>query len=146
MCGKFLGRKDAKNRKGAKKIGLPLRLCAPWRLCVQNITHTGNGTTEMSLFAKLQKRAADGKPVRIGLIGAGKFGSMYLAQVPRLPGMHLVAIADLSPAAARRNLERVGWPVERASAGLRRSTLARRTRWRTATASGASLSAPQRVG
>jgi predicted homoserine dehydrogenase-like protein len=70
----------------------------------------------MSLYAKLQKRAADGKPVRVGLIGAGKFGSMYLAQVPRLPGTQLVAIADLSPAAARRNLERVGWPAERMSA------------------------------
>ncbi len=70
----------------------------------------------MSLYAKLLKRAADGKPVRVGLIGAGKFGSMYLAQVPRLPGTQLVAIADLSPAAARRNLERVGWPAERMSA------------------------------
>ena len=55
----------------------------------------------MSLYAKLQQRAADGKPVRIGLIGAGKFGSMYLAQVPRTPGVHLVGIADLSPDAAR---------------------------------------------
>lgn len=70
----------------------------------------------MSLYAKLQKRAADGKPVRVGLIGAGKFGSMYLAQVPRLPGTRLVAIADLSPTAARRNLERVGWPAQRLSA------------------------------
>jgi predicted homoserine dehydrogenase-like protein len=30
------------------------------------------------------------KPIRIGLIGAGKFGSMYLAQVPHTPGVHLV--------------------------------------------------------
>jgi len=70
----------------------------------------------MSLYAKLQQRAASGKSVRVGLIGAGKFGSMYLAQVPRLPGTQLVAIADLDPAAARRNLERVGWSAERASA------------------------------
>jgi predicted homoserine dehydrogenase-like protein len=63
----------------------------------------------MNLYAKLQQRAAEGKPVRIGLIGAGKFGSMYLAQVPRTPGVHLVAIADLSPDAARTNLARVGW-------------------------------------
>ncbi|MFZ2651342.1 MAG: Gfo/Idh/MocA family oxidoreductase [Burkholderiaceae bacterium] len=65
----------------------------------------------MSLHTRLQQRAADKKPVRIGLIGAGKFGSMYLAQVPRTPGVHLVGIADLSPAAARTNLARVGWPV-----------------------------------
>ena len=33
----------------------------------------------MSLHTQLQQRAAAGKPIRIGLIGAGKFGSMYLA-------------------------------------------------------------------
>ena len=70
----------------------------------------------MSLHAKLQQRAADNKPVRIGLIGAGKFGSMYLAMVPRTPGVQLVAIADLSPDGARRNLARVGWEAERAQA------------------------------
>ena len=63
----------------------------------------------MSLHAQLQRRAADRKPIRIGLIGAGKFGSMYLAQIPRTPGVHLVGIADLSPDGARRNLSRVGW-------------------------------------
>jgi predicted homoserine dehydrogenase-like protein len=71
----------------------------------------------MSLYAQLQQRAAEGRPVRIGLIGAGKFGSMYLAQIPRTPGVHLVGIADLSPDAARRNLARVGWPDERTRAG-----------------------------
>jgi predicted homoserine dehydrogenase-like protein len=70
----------------------------------------------MSLHSRLQQRAAEGKPVRIGLIGAGKFGSMYLAQIPRTPGVQLVAIADLSPAAAHANLERVGWKSERAAA------------------------------
>ena len=63
----------------------------------------------MSLFNKLQQRAADKHPIRIGLIGAGKFGSMYLAQIPRTPGVHLVAIADLNPEGARTNLARVGW-------------------------------------
>src|SRR5215216_6731139 len=70
----------------------------------------------MSLHHQLQERAAQGKPIRVGLIGAGKFGSMYLAQVPRIPGVHLVGIADLSPDAVRRNLARVGWPAERARA------------------------------
>ena len=70
----------------------------------------------MSLFSKLQQRAAEGRPVRIGLIGAGKFGSMYLAQVPRTPGVQLVGIADLSPDAARANLARVGWAAERTQA------------------------------
>lgn len=70
----------------------------------------------MNLHAKLMQRAADGKPVRIGLIGAGKFGSMYLAQVPRTPGVHLVGIADLSPSAAQANLARVGWAPEQSQA------------------------------
>src|SRR5687767_305948 len=70
----------------------------------------------MSLHQQLQQRAAEGRPVRVGLIGAGKFGSMYLAQVPRTPGVHLVGIADLSPDAARANLARVGWAPERAQA------------------------------
>ena len=70
----------------------------------------------MNLYSKLQQRAAEGKPIRIGLIGAGKFGSMYLAQIPRTPGVQLVGIADLSPAAAQANLARVGWPAERTQA------------------------------
>lgn len=71
----------------------------------------------MSLHAQLRQRAAEGRPIRVGLIGAGKFGSMYLAQVPRTPGVHLVAIADLSPANAKANLARVGWKPERTAAG-----------------------------
>jgi predicted homoserine dehydrogenase-like protein len=63
----------------------------------------------MSLHGKLLERAAQGKPLRVGLIGAGKFGAMFLAQIPRLTGMHLTAIGDLSPANARKSLERVGW-------------------------------------
>ena len=61
----------------------------------------------MNLFAKLQQRQDN--PIRIGLIGAGKFAAMYLAQVPRTPGVRLVMIADLAPANARVNLGRVGW-------------------------------------
>ncbi len=70
----------------------------------------------MNLHTKLLQRAAENKPVRVGLIGAGKFGSMYLAQVPRTPGVHLVGIADLSPDAARTNLARVGWKPEQSAA------------------------------
>ena len=70
----------------------------------------------MSLHRKLTERAAAGRPIRVGLIGAGKFGSMYLAQVPRTPGVHLVGIADLAPDAACRNLARVGWEPQRVQA------------------------------
>ncbi len=67
----------------------------------------------MSLFAQLQRRAQEKRPVRVGLIGAGKFGSMYLSQAPRTPGIHLVAVADLSPPRAMESLRRVGWADER---------------------------------
>jgi len=70
----------------------------------------------MSLHRQLQQRAAQGRPIRVGLIGAGKFGSMYLAQVPRTSGVHLAAIADLAPDAACRNLARVGWEAPRTQA------------------------------
>jgi len=70
----------------------------------------------VSLYLKLQQREASGNPIRVALIGAGKFGSMYLSQVPRTPGVHLVAIADLSPDLARQNLARVGWSREQTEA------------------------------
>jgi predicted homoserine dehydrogenase-like protein len=70
----------------------------------------------MNLYAKLRERAAQGKPLRVGLIGAGKFAAMYLAQVPKTPGVHLIGIADLAPDNARKNLERVGWEAGRYSA------------------------------
>ncbi|MBE0613099.1 MAG: Gfo/Idh/MocA family oxidoreductase [Burkholderiales bacterium] len=66
----------------------------------------------MNLYTKLRQRQAEGNPLRVGLIGAGKFAAMYLAQVTRTPGVHLAGIADLSPAGARANLERVGWKAE----------------------------------
>src|SRR5688500_12183346 len=64
----------------------------------------------MNLYAKLKERQT---PLRIGLIGAGKFAAMYLAQVPKTPGVELVGIADLSPANAKENLKRVGWDAAR---------------------------------
>lgn len=70
----------------------------------------------MNLHKQLLENAEQGKPVRVGLIGAGKFGSMYLAQVPHTPGVHLVGIADLNPANAYANLERIGWEAGRVEA------------------------------
>ncbi|AEI82450.1 hypothetical protein CNE_BB1p10420 (plasmid) [Cupriavidus necator N-1] len=70
----------------------------------------------MNFYPQLLARAEQGKPIRVGLIGAGKFGSMYLAQVPRTPGVHMVGIADLVPANAHASLERVGWEAGRAQA------------------------------
>ncbi|MBV8624284.1 MAG: Gfo/Idh/MocA family oxidoreductase [Herbaspirillum sp.] len=68
------------------------------------------------MFHQLKALAEQGRPVRVGLIGAGKFGSMFLSQVPRTPGLHLLGIADLSPARAQAALQRVGWKAERYAA------------------------------
>ena len=70
----------------------------------------------MNLHRLLQRRVAAGHPVRVGLIGAGKFGSMYLSQIPRTPGIHLLGIADLDPARAALSLQRVGWKAEQFAA------------------------------
>src|SRR3984885_9834324 len=70
----------------------------------------------MNLFRLLQQRAARGKPVRVGLIGAGKFGSMFLSLVPTTPGLEVAAIADLSPDRARQACRNVGWSEERIAA------------------------------
>ncbi len=64
----------------------------------------------MGLHHLLLQRQQEGRPIRVGLIGAGKFGSMYLSQIPRTPGVHLMGIADLSPERAQTHLRLVGWP------------------------------------
>jgi predicted homoserine dehydrogenase-like protein len=63
----------------------------------------------MNLHRLACERAAAGTPVRVGLIGAGKFGSMFLAQVPHSP-LTVSAIADLDVERARRACRQVGWP------------------------------------
>ena len=70
----------------------------------------------MNLHRKLRERAESNKPLHVGLIGAGKFGTMYLSQARRTPGLHLMGVADLAPARAKENLERVGWEGERLGA------------------------------
>ena len=70
----------------------------------------------MSLHRKLQELATNHQSIKVGLIGAGKFGSMYLSQIPNTPGVHLVGIADLSPVNAKKNRARVGWRDEQSNA------------------------------
>jgi predicted homoserine dehydrogenase-like protein len=67
----------------------------------------------MSLQEKLAARLADKKPVRVGLIGAGKFGSMFLAQVPSIVGIDIAMIADLDPERAKLACRTVGWDAAR---------------------------------
>lgn len=70
----------------------------------------------MNLHSLLQACAATGNPVRVGLIGAGKFGSMFLSQVPTTHGMNVTVIADLNVSGARNACAGVGWDDARVNA------------------------------
>ncbi|MBD2750442.1 Gfo/Idh/MocA family oxidoreductase [Microvirga sp. BT688] len=67
----------------------------------------------MNLHALLHRRTESGRPVRVALIGAGKFGSMFLAQVPSIAGLEVAVIADLNPERAREACRTVGWDEAR---------------------------------
>ena len=69
----------------------------------------------MFLYQGLVERAKE-RPVRVCLIGAGKFGSMFLSQVPTTPGLEVSVIADLRVDAARNACRVVGWSGERVEA------------------------------
>jgi predicted homoserine dehydrogenase-like protein len=67
----------------------------------------------MGLTQLLEKRLEAVGPIRVGLIGAGKFGSMFLSQVPSTPGLEVSVIADLDPQRARHACAMVGWDADR---------------------------------
>jgi len=67
----------------------------------------------MSLQHKLAARADAGKPVRVGLVGAGKFGSMFLAQVPHLPGLEVAVISETAIERGKQACRNVGWDEAR---------------------------------
>ena len=66
----------------------------------------------MNLHSLLQARHASGQPVRVALIGAGKFGSMFLSQVPHVVGLEVPVIIDLDPERARDACRTIGWSAE----------------------------------
>jgi predicted homoserine dehydrogenase-like protein len=66
----------------------------------------------VNLHRLLLAREAASRPVTVGLIGAGKFGAMFLSQARLTPGLHVLGLADLDPAHACRQLAAAGWPPE----------------------------------
>ena len=64
----------------------------------------------------LAARGDAGRPVRIGVIGAGKFATMFLAQARHTLGMHVMAISDLDAERGRTALSAAGWPPNAAEA------------------------------
>lgn len=85
----------------------------------------------MNLARMLGARAEAGKPIRVAIIAAGKFSTMFLAQARHTPGLHIVAIADLDVAKARQSCLRCGWPEEQVSATSAANALADGTTWLT---------------
>lgn len=70
------------------------------------------GVCRMNLHEALRGREAEGAPVRVGIIGAGRFGTMFLAHVHTTPGIHVVGVADLDVGRAREALRLAGWPPD----------------------------------
>ena len=60
----------------------------------------------MNLFTLLNSRP---KPITIGIIGAGKFATMFFAQAIKIPSIHIVGVVDIYPENAKSNMEMVGW-------------------------------------
>lgn len=70
----------------------------------------------MGLHEQLLAREAQGNPVRVGLVGVGKFGTMFLAQTERIPGVHVVGVADLRVDVAKSNMVFAGWHADQIEA------------------------------
>ncbi len=70
----------------------------------------------MNLHALLVERESQNRPVTVGLIGAGKFGTMFLSQARLSRGLHVVAVADLNVERAKSQLASAGWPAEQYAA------------------------------
>jgi predicted homoserine dehydrogenase-like protein len=66
----------------------------------------------MNLARGLAAREAAGRPIRVGLIGAGKFGTMILTQLRAMTGVRLVVLADLDLGRARAAAAEAGWPAD----------------------------------
>lgn len=85
----------------------------------------------MNLSHLLQERVNQDRPLRVGLIGAGKFGTMFLSQVRLTKGMHLLAVADLNVDKTRASLIETGWSEEQISASSAAKALANGSTWLT---------------
>jgi predicted homoserine dehydrogenase-like protein len=81
----------------------------------------------VNLHALLLERKAAGRPVTVGLIGAGKFGTMFLSQARLTAGMHVVGVADLNVARAKDQLKSAGWPADQFTAASLGDALKRGT-------------------
>lgn len=57
----------------------------------------------------LARRAADGRPISVALVGAGRFGTAVAAQIGQMRGLRLAAVCDIRPQNAREALRAAGY-------------------------------------
>ena len=69
-----------------------------------------------TLQGELAKRAELNNPLRVGVIGEGKFATMFFSQARLLSGLHVLGIVDLDRERAVQALKRVQWPIEQFAA------------------------------
>ena len=84
-----------------------------------------------TLLGRLEERAVAGRPVGVAVIGGGVFGSLYLGQARRTPGIHVIGVADLAPALVRERLLGAGWPEAALAARSAEDALRGGTTWLT---------------
>ena len=61
------------------------------------------------LLERLEARAAAGRPVTVGLAGAGRFGTSVAAQIAQIDGLRLAAVADPNADNGAAALKSAGW-------------------------------------
>jgi predicted homoserine dehydrogenase-like protein len=66
----------------------------------------------MGLYEQLIERERSGRPISVGLVGAGQMGTGFVSQVASMQGMDVTAIADLALDRARGALTAAGIPNE----------------------------------
>lgn len=71
----------------------------------------------MNLYSLLMERQSAGRPIKVGLVGAGKFATMFFSQALRTPGMRLCAVCDLDLDRARQNLLKAGFKGDQITFG-----------------------------
>lgn len=67
----------------------------------------------MNLNDLLEQRKESIGPIRVGVIGAGKFASMFFTQAANKDSFHIVGVAELDPKRAFAALTNTGWSPER---------------------------------
>lgn len=72
----------------------------------------------LDLADRLLKRQEEGKSFRVGVIGAGKFATMFLSQANSTSGFHIAAIADLDFKRAEDSLRTAGFEKDLNISGI----------------------------